>query len=76
MKLVQAIVSADDTGKMPPLTTARLLLQVLGVKDVDDTLRAAGMVDDEGQWIDPEVTAADVAVQAYRRGQDAAEVLR
>lgn len=76
VKLVQAIVSADDTGKMPPLTTARLLLQVLGVKDVDDTLRAAGMVDDEGQWIDPEVTAADVAVQAYRRGQDAAEVLR
>lgn len=76
IQLVKAIVEADGTEKMPPLTTARLLLAALGVKDVDEVLRDAGLVDEDGQWVDPGVTAGDVAVQRFRRGEDAAEVLR
>lgn len=70
VKIVEAIVAADGTGKMPPLTTVRLLLQVLGVTEVDDLLREQGLVDDDGQWVDPETTAGDVAVQRHRRGED------
>jgi len=71
VKLVQAVVDADGTGKMPPATTARLLLQVLGVKDVDELLREEGLIDDDGQWVDPEASAGDAAVQRFRRGEDA-----
>lgn len=71
--LVEAIAAADDTGKMPPATTARLLLTALGVKDVDELLD--DMTDDDGNWIDPDVTAADAAVEAYRRGNDPASRL-
>lgn len=66
VKLVEAIVSADTSGKMPPLETARLLMTALGVKDVDELLDA--MTDPEtGEWIDPEATGAQAAVDAERR---------
>lgn len=75
IKLVEAIVAADGTGKMPPVTTARLLLQALGVKDVDDVL--APYLDPEtGEWIDPDASAGDAAVQAFRRGDDPATAVR
>lgn len=48
---VAAVVSADGTSKMPPETTARLLLEALGVEDVDEILD--GMTDDEGNWVGP-----------------------
>lgn len=69
IKLVEAIVSADGTGKVPDVTVARLLLQALGVKDVDEVL--APYLDDEGQWIDRDASAGDAAVQRFRRGEDA-----
>ena len=72
--LVAAIVAADSTSKLPPLETARLLLTALGVDDIDDLLKE--MTDENGNWIDPELTAAQAAVDAYRRGDDAAEALR
>jgi len=72
-KLVAAIKTADDTGKLPPLEVAKLLLHALGVEDVDDLL--ADMVDDQGRWIDPVITAGQAAVDAFRRGQDPAQVL-
>jgi hypothetical protein len=74
IKLVEAIVSADDTGKMPPLTTARLLLRALGVRDPDEVLAEAGMVDEDGTWVAPEVSAGQVAVDRFRRGEDPAQV--
>lgn len=73
--MIKAICEADDTGKMPPLTTARLLLQALGVKDVDETLRAAGLMDDNGQWVDPVASAGDEATRRFRDGEDPASVL-
>ncbi len=69
--LVDAIVAADGTGKLPPVTTVRLLLTVLGVEDVDDLIDQ--VTDDDGNWIDPEMTAGQAAIDRARRGGDAAE---
>lgn len=71
--IVAAIVAADSTLKLPPLVTLKLLLQALGVKDVDEIV--ADVTDDQGRWVDPAVSAGQVAVDAYRRGQDPAGVL-
>lgn len=78
VQIVAAIVAADSTGKMPPPTTARLLLSALGVPDPDTIL--GKYIDDEGNWIDPEAqaktNAGQAAVDAARRGQDPAEATR
>jgi hypothetical protein len=65
--LVNAIVAADATGKMPPVETLRLLLRALNVRDVDEIIET--MTDADGQWIDPDVTAADDAVRRFERGE-------
>ncbi|MCL8026325.1 hypothetical protein [Nocardioides bruguierae] len=72
LKLVEAIVAADGTGKMWPPETARLLMQTLGVEDVDEVL--ALMTDNQGRWIDPEMSAGQAAADAFRRGDDPAAV--
>lgn len=72
--LVDAIVKADSTGKMPPVETLKALLRALGVDDIDDLVEAA--TDDQGNWVDPDVTAGQVAVDAFNRGQDPAEAIR
>jgi hypothetical protein len=71
--LVEAIVQADGTMKVPPLVTLRLLLQALKVKDLDEVLDDA--TDDEGNFIDPGVTAGQVAAKAFRDGKDPATAL-
>ncbi|WP_435744927.1 hypothetical protein [Nocardioides sp. SYSU DS0663] len=70
VKLVEAIVNADSTGKLPPVETARLLMSALGVDDVDELLDE--MTDEDGNWIDPEASQGDAAVQRARRGEDPA----
>lgn len=69
--IVDAIVKADDTGKVPPLTIARLLLVALSVKDVDEVLKE--LQDKDGNFVDPRlasgVNAGQAAVDAMRRGQ-------
>jgi hypothetical protein len=72
--LVESVVAADGTGKVPPVETMRLLLSALRVRDVDEVIEAN--TDDKGQWIDPDMQAAQAAVEAFRRGEDPAEVLR
>jgi hypothetical protein len=78
--LVTAIVQASTTGTVPPLEIARLLLQALGVRDLDEILDK--LVDpDTGEflWPDqaarPSKSAGQAAVDAYRAGQDPAAVL-
>ena len=71
--LVKAIKTADDTGKMPPLTVARLLLQALGVDDVDELLE--GMTDEQGRWVDPLLTAGQAVIDRFNRGQDPGDLL-
>lgn len=65
--LMAAVVDADGTGKMPPLVTLRLILRALGVRDIDEILDR--YTDEQGEFIDPQGSAGDAAVQAYRRGQ-------
>lgn len=69
--LMAAIKTADDTGKLPPATIARLLLVALRVDDVDKVM--GDLVDEDGTWLDPAVTAAQAqgaaAVQAFREGR-------
>lgn len=65
IKLVDAIVSADGTGKLPDLTIVRLLAGALGVKDVDAVV--ADVTDDQGEFVDRELTAAQGAVDEERR---------
>lgn len=70
--LIKSIVLADGTGKVPPLVTVRLLLQALGVEDVDAILEE--VTDENGEWLDPVGAAAaaagQAAVDAFRAGED------
>jgi hypothetical protein len=72
-----AIKAADDLGTLPPLLIVRLALEALGVDDIDEVLN--DMTDDNGQFIDPRVTASVAAVQRERNGapgSQAAEAYR
>lgn len=76
--IIKAIVEADSTGKMPPLTTVKLMLHALGVDDIDEIVE--GMTDADGNWLDPSTTVAAAvgqrAVDAFRAGADPAEAVR
>lgn len=63
--LVNAIVAADGTGKMPPLETLRMLLVALGVEDIDEVI--ASVTDEKGDFIDQGVKAAADAVANQRK---------
>lgn len=75
--LVEAIATADATGKLPPLEVLRLLLTAFQVEDAEDILKR--FTDDQGNWVDPnrgtQDAAAQAAIAAYRRGGDPADVL-
>lgn len=53
---VGAIVAAATTGKIPPLVVARLLLQLLGVDNLDEVIEA--MTGPNGEWVDPNPAVA------------------
>lgn len=72
-EMIEAIVAADGTGKMPPEETVKLLLRALRVKDVDEVL--ADFLDEDGRFRDPYATAGQAAVAAFRRGEDPAAVV-
>lgn len=69
-ELMKAIVDADATGKLPPMETLKLILRALRIRDIDDIL--ADVTDEQGNYIDPTITAGDAAVQRFRSGQDPA----
>lgn len=71
VKLITAIVAAGDF--IPEVETVRLLLHALRVKDVDEVM--APHLDDTGQWVRPDATAGQAAVDAFRQGTDPATVL-
>lgn len=64
--LVSAISEADATQKIPPLETMRLLLRALGVRDVDELVEE--WTDEDGNWVNPQGHAGDIAVRDFERG--------
>lgn len=76
VKIVEAITKADQTTYLPPLTIARLLLEALGVNEVDEILDQ--LQDEQGNFQPPEGAggmAGQAAVDAFRRGEDPAATL-
>jgi hypothetical protein len=74
--VVEAITKADATTYLPPLTVARLLLEALGVDDVDQILQQ--LTDDAGNFLHPDGAgggAGQAAVDAFRRGEDPAALM-
>jgi len=73
VQMVGAIVAADGTGLFEgPLaeTVIKMLLTSLGVEDVDEILDE--LKGPDGKFVDPRVTAGDVAVQHHLAGKDPA----
>lgn len=62
--LVKAITDADSTQRLPGDVVARLLLQALGVDDVDDIVDT--LIDADGNFIPPDTPPAD----PYRQTPD------
>ena len=71
--LMDSIVLADGTGKVPPLEILKLILHALRIRDIEEILD--DVTDDQGNWIDPATTAGDVAAKAFRNGEDPAAAL-
>lgn len=71
--LVTAITQAAQVGVIPDLEIARMLLHALKVKHVDEILEQ--VTDGQGNFVRPDVTAGQVAVDAFRNGQDPATVV-
>ncbi|MFI7691775.1 hypothetical protein ACIBQ6_22090 [Nonomuraea sp. NPDC049655] len=74
--VIDSITKADQTGYVPPLVIVRLLLEALGVKDVDEIVQE--LTDEDGNFKPPEGSvkgAGQAAVDAYRRGEDPARML-
>lgn len=72
--LMKALTEADGMSvKPPPLVLLKLVLQALRIRDVDEIL--VEVTDENGNYVDPGVTAGDVAAQAFRDGQDPADAL-
>lgn len=72
--LMDAIVAADGLPNVPKLPLVRLALQVLKVENIDELIDE--ITDEDGNLIDPETTAGDVATKAFRNGEDPAEALK
>ena len=66
--LVDAVVKADSTGKVPPLVTLEQILRALRIRDVDEIIKS--VTDEDGNFIPPQTTTDQAA------GRHAADVLR
>ena len=65
--LVKAITTADQTMKVPPLVTLRLLLAALDVDDPEEIIEQ--VTDDAGNWIPPDLADEQTRLRAEDRGE-------
>ncbi|MGN7250060.1 hypothetical protein [Arthrobacter sp. SAFR-014] len=73
--LMKAIGEADGLSvKPPPLVLLKLVLQALKLRDIDEIL--AEVMDEDGNYLHPEVSAGDRAAKAFRDGEDPAAALK
>jgi hypothetical protein len=68
------LAKADGMGLVPPVQMLKMVLRALKVRDIDELL--ADVLDDDGNFVDPNTTAGDVAANAFRNGQDPAAALK
>lgn len=68
---VAAVASAEE---LPPLEKFKLFAKVFKLENVDDLIEE--LTDEQGRWIDPEMSAGQAAVDAFNRGEDPAEATR
>lgn len=66
--MVEAIVDADGTEKLPPVEILKLLAGAFAIENVDELIDQ--MTDDEGNWVDPRVSAGSDAARRFRQGDD------
>lgn len=71
--LMEAIVMADGTNKVPPLEILKLILHALRIRDIEEILD--DVTDDNGNWIAPGMTAGQAAADAFNRGEDPAAIV-
>jgi hypothetical protein len=67
-KVMKALTAADSLDVVPPLVLARLVLQALGVEQVDEILEE--LVDENGNFVSPSANAGQAAADAFRQGRD------
>lgn len=72
--LMNAIVKADTTRTVPKLEILRLILKAFTVENADEIIEQ--VTDDNGDFIDPYMSAGQAAVDAFRDGRDPADMLR
>ncbi|QFG09546.1 portal protein [Arthrobacter phage TripleJ] len=73
--IMSALEKADGmTVKPPPVVFLKLVLQALRVPDIDEIIDQ--LTDADGNYIDPEATAGEVAAKAFRDGQNPADALK
>ena len=67
--LLEAVAIADGLEKVPDLVILRAALMALpGVEDVDDILDK--VTDEDGNFVPPTLSAAQVAIDRFNRGED------
>lgn len=72
--VMDAIGVADGMPDVPKLPLVRLVLQTLGVPDIDELIDE--ITDDDGNLLPADTNAGDVAARAFRNGDSPAEALR
>lgn len=71
--VVDALVKADATGKVPPAVIMAALLRILEVEDADQIIDR--YTTDDGEWIDPAQSALDAAgLAAMNRARQGEEL--
>lgn len=75
-QVIEAITLADQTTYLPPLVVARLLLDALGVKNIDEIVDQ--LTGEDGEFLPPQGSlgaAGQAAIDAFNRGEDPADAL-
>lgn len=72
--MMDALVAADGMPDVPKLPLVRLVLQVLKIENIDELIN--GITDDDGNLLQADVNAGDVAAKAFRDGKDPAAALK
>jgi hypothetical protein len=66
--IMKAIEIADGTGTVPKVEILKMILHALDVDDADEILER--VTNEDGELIDPLVTAGDDAARRFRSGED------